>query len=71
MLKVARLHDRIPAVDDQHRLYYTRGAQEVLPIRMGEPTSQLDLPSLTPSSVASCGRLQLEFHWTASIDYCT
>ena len=40
-------------------LYYTRGAQGVLPMRVGNATSQLDLPSLTPLSVAGSGRLQL------------
>ena len=36
-------------------LYYARGAQGVLPLRVGGATSQLDLPSLTPLSVAGCG----------------
>ena len=36
-------------------LYYARGDQGVLPIRVGGATSQLDLPSLTPLSVAGCG----------------
>ena len=36
-------------------LYYARGAQGVLPMRVGCATSQLDLPSLTPLSVAGCG----------------
>ena len=40
-------------------LYYARGAQGVLPMRVGGATSQLDLPSLTPLSVAGCGSLQL------------
>ena len=31
----------------------------VLPMGVGGTTSQLDLPSLTPLSVAGCGRLQL------------
>ena len=35
--------------------YYARDAQGVLPIRVGGATSQLDLPSLTPLSVAGCG----------------
>ena len=34
-------------------------AQRVLLMRVGGSTSQLDLPSLTPLSVAGCGRLQL------------
>ena len=36
-------------------LYYARGAQRVLLMRVGGATSQLDLPSLTPLSVADCG----------------
>ena len=36
-------------------LYYARGAQWVLPMRVGGATSQLDLPSLTRLSVAGCG----------------
>ena len=36
-------------------LYYVRGTQGVLPMRVGGATSQLDLPSLTPLSVARCG----------------
>ena len=36
-------------------LYYARGAQGVLPTRVRGATSQLDLPSLTPLSVAGCG----------------
>ena len=50
--EVARLQDRIPAVDElwMTYLYYARK-------RSGGGTSQLDLPSLTPLSVAYCGRL--------------
>ena len=36
-------------------LYYARGAQGALPMRVGGATSQLYLPSLTPLSVAGCG----------------
>ena len=36
-------------------LYHARGAQGVLPLRVGGATSQLDLPSLMPFSVADCG----------------
>ena len=36
-------------------LYYARNAQGVLPMRVGGATSQLDLPSLTPLSVAGFG----------------
>ena len=41
------------------------GAQGALPCEgRGVTASQLDLPSLTPLSVAGCGRLQLEAaHW--------
>ena len=52
-------------------LYYARGAQGVLPIRVGGKTTQLDLPSLTPLSVAGCSWLQLGVpHWAASVHYC-
>ena len=52
-------------------LYYARGAQGVRPIRVGGMTNQLDLLSLTPLSVAGCGRLQLGVpHWVTSLDYC-
>ena len=45
-----------------------REAQEVLPMRVGGETSQLDLLSLTPLSVAGCGRLQLGVpHWATSV----
>ena len=49
-------------------LYCARGAQGVLPMRMGLTASQLDVPSLTPLSVAGCGRLQLGVtHWATSV----
>ena len=40
-------------------LYYAPGVQGVLLMKVGGVTSQLDLPSLTPLSVSSCGQLQL------------
>ena len=41
------------------------------PVLGGGATSQLDLPSLTPLSVAGCGRLQLGApHWATSVNYC-
>ena len=49
---------------------YGRGAQGILPIRVGGATSQLNLPSLTPLSIAGSGRLQLGVpHWAASVNY--
>ena len=61
MLKVARLmiesRLRLSCTD----LYYARGAQRLLAVRVGGATSQLNLSSLTPLSVAGCagcGRLQ-------------
>ena len=37
----------------------------------GGTTSQLDQPSLTPLSVAGCGRRQLGVsHWASSVYYC-
>ena len=47
-------------------LNYARGAQGVLPMRVGGATSQL-----APLSVASCGFMQLGVpHWAASVHYC-
>ena len=40
-------------------LYYARGAMGVLPMTVSGATSQLDLSTLTPLTVAGCGRLQL------------
>ena len=40
-------------------LYCARGAQGVLPMRVGGATRELDLPSLTTLFVAGCGRRQL------------
>ena len=52
-------------------LYYARGAQGVLPMRVGGAASQLDLPSLTPLSVTGCGRQQQGVpHWATSVVYC-
>ena len=52
-------------------LYCARGAQGLLPTRMEGATSQLDLPSLTPLSVAGCCRLQLGVpNLATSVDYC-
>ena len=48
-----------------------RGAQWGTTLcRVGGATSQLDLPSLTPLSIAGCGRLQLGApHWATSVNY--
>ena len=63
-----RLH--VPSPAECTDLYYARGAQGILPMRVGGETSQLDLPSLTPLSVADCGSLQLGVpNWAASV-YC-
>ena len=68
MLKVAKLQDQMPAVLGCTHLYYARDAQGVLPMRVGGASSQLDLPSLTPLSVAGGGRLQLGVpHWATSV----
>ena len=59
-----KLQGRFPVVLALHRLYYARGAKWVLPMRVRGATSQLDLLSLTPLSVAGCGRLLLGvLHW--------
>ena len=52
-------------------IYYARGTQGILLMRVGGATSQLDLLSVTPLSVASCSRLQLGVpHWATSVDNC-
>ena len=39
--------------------------------RVGGATRQLDLPSLTPLSIAGCGWLQRGApHWATSVNYC-
>ena len=51
-------------------LYHARGAQGVLPMKVGGATSQSDLPSLTPLSVADCGGLKLGVpHRATSVEY--
>ena len=40
-------------------------------MRVGGASSQLDLPSLMPLSVAGYGRLELGVpYWATSVDYC-
>ena len=52
-------------------LYYARSAQGVLPMRVWGATSQFDLPSSSPLSVAGCGRLELGVpNLATSVDYC-
>ena len=47
------------------------GGGGVLPTRVRGSTSQLDVSSLTPLSVAGCGRLQLVVpHLAATVEYC-
>ena len=52
--KVARSNP--VAVAELHRFILAQGAQGVQPMRVGGATTQLDLPSLTPLSIAGCGR---------------
>ena len=66
MMKVARLEDRIPAVAELYLFMLCPRR-----MRVEGATSQLDLPSLTPLSVASSVRLQLGVpHYATSVDYC-
>ena len=68
MLKVATLHVRIPAVAELHRFILCTRRSGGTAHEGGGATSQLDLPSLTPLSVAGCGRLQLGVpHWATSV----
>ena len=70
MLKIARLQDRIPAVAELHRFILCMRSSGVSAHEGGGATNQLDLPSLTPLSVAGCGRLQLGVpHWATSVQY--
>ena len=49
-------------------LYCVRGDQGVLPMTVGVTASRLDLPSLSPLSVAGCGRLKLGVaHWVTLV----
>ena len=71
MLKVARLQDRIPDVAELHRFILCARRSGGTVHEGGGATGQLDLPFLTPLSVAACGRLQLGvLHWATSVDYC-
>ena len=64
-----KIHSRLSR--DCTDSYYARGSMGVLPMRVEGATNQLDLPSLTPLSVAGCGRLQLGVpHWATSVDNC-
>ena len=72
-----KLQDRFPVELRLHRFKLcTRrsggtGKALVLPMRVGVATSELDLLSLTPLSVAGCGQLQLGVsHCATSLDYC-
>ena len=62
---VARL---TPAVAELHRFILCTRRSGGTALWVGGATSQLDLPSLTPLSVAGCGRLQLGVpHWATSV----
>ena len=58
------------AICSQHLHRAIRGAKGVLLcIECGITASQVDLPSLTPLSVAGCGRLLMEApHWVTSVE---
>ena len=65
------LQDRIQAVTELHRFILCTRRSGGNAMRVGCATSQLDLPSLTPMSVAGCGRLQLGVsHLVTLVDYC-
>ena len=70
--RMLKLQGRFPEAALIHTICTRRSAgTQVLPIRVGVATSQLDLPSLSPLSVAGRGRLQLGVpHWATSVDYC-
>ena len=59
------------AICSPHLHREIRGAHGVLALRVGVRQVNWTKPSLTPLSVAGCGRLQLGvLHWATSIDYC-
>ena len=66
-----KLQDRFPVELRLHRFILCTKRSGVTAHEGGGGTSQMDLPSLTPLSVASCGRLQLGVdYWATSVDYC-
>ena len=69
MLKVARFQDRIPAVAELHRFILCTRRSGGTAHEGGGATSQLDLPSLTPLSVAGCGYIYMEYYSTIN-NYC-
>ena len=69
--EVARSLYRIPAVAELHQFILCTRRSGGTVNEGGGATSQLYLPSLTPLSVAGCGRLQLGVnHWATAVDYC-
>ena len=63
-----KLQDRFPVELRLHRFILCTRSSGVLLIRVGGATGQLDLPSLTPLSVAGFGRLQQGvLHWATSV----
>ena len=51
-------------------VYYNRRSGSTAQ-ESGGATSELYLPSLTPLTIAGCGRLRLRVpHWATSVDYC-
>ena len=69
MLKDATLQDRINrGCGGAAPIYTMHEALRGTAMRVGGATSQFDLPSLTPLSIAGCGRLQLGVpHWATSV----
>ena len=68
MLKVATLHVRILAVAELHRFILCTRHPGGTAMWVGGATSQLNLPSLMPLSIAGCGQLQLGVpHWATSV----
>ena len=65
-----KLQGRFPVKLRLHRFILCTRPSEGTAHEGGGATSQLDLPSLTPLSVAGCGQLQLGVpHWATSVDY--
>ena len=68
MLQIAKLQDRIPDVAELHGFILCTSRSGSTAHEGGDAASQLDLPSLTPLSVAGCGQLQQGVpHWATSV----
>ena len=72
MPRMLKLQDRLSVELTLHRLIQCTYRSGGTAHEGGGAISQLDLPSLTPLSVAGCCRLKLGVpHWATSVGHCT